>query len=273
MAQASTRGLATPVGGAKVANPPSFVEYKDVRFLIIDCVRGAMLVARVCWHCATARGRLGARPVPRGLASVDARPATTAAAAALPPHTRFAQPTDANVEAYIQEFKKYNVKHLVRACESSYSTARVEAAGVRVHDLAFPDGSPPPDAVVTRWLELCDATFHGKKLKEPASAGSATPAADAPAPSPAAAAGAGAGAGAAPAAAVAAATAPSVAVHCVAGLGRAPVLVAIALVEAGLQPLEAVTAIREKRKGAINRKQLTYLETDYKKRKAGCVVM
>uniref|UniRef100_A0A0B7B0C3 Uncharacterized protein n=1 Tax=Arion vulgaris TaxID=1028688 RepID=A0A0B7B0C3_9EUPU len=51
-----------------------------------------------------------------------------------------------------------------------------------------------------------------------------------------------------------------VAVHCVAGLGRAPVLVALALMEAGLKYEDAVEIIREKRRGALNAKQLSYLE-------------
>lgn len=51
-----------------------------------------------------------------------------------------------------------------------------------------------------------------------------------------------------------------VAVHCVAGLGRAPVLVSVALIELGIKYEAAVEMIREKRRGAINSRQLAYLE-------------
>ncbi|KAK9704079.1 hypothetical protein QE152_g28521 [Popillia japonica] len=51
-----------------------------------------------------------------------------------------------------------------------------------------------------------------------------------------------------------------VAIHCVAGLGRAPVMVALALMELGLSYEDAVELIREKKRGAINTKQLDYLE-------------
>jgi len=50
-----------------------------------------------------------------------------------------------------------------------------------------------------------------------------------------------------------------VAVHCVAGLGRAPVLVALALMELGMEGMDAVDEIRKQRRGAINKKQLDYL--------------
>ena len=51
-----------------------------------------------------------------------------------------------------------------------------------------------------------------------------------------------------------------VAVHCVAGLGRAPVLVALALIESGMKYEDGVQCIRQKRRGAFNSKQLLYLE-------------
>lgn len=52
---------------------------------------------------------------------------------------------------------------------------------------------------------------------------------------------------------------PCVSVHCVAGLGRAPVLVALALMELGMRYEDAIEEIRKKRRGAINSKQLAFL--------------
>jgi len=55
-------------------------------------------------------------------------------------------------------------------------------------------------------------------------------------------------------------------VHCVTGLGRAPVLVAVALIELGMKYEDAIELIRKKRRGAINSKQLEFL-AKYKRKK------
>jgi protein tyrosine phosphatase type 4A len=60
----------------------------------------------------------------------------------------------------------------------------------------------------------------------------------------------------------------TIGIHCVSGIGRAPLLVCLALVDGGMERLDAVAFIREKRRGAINNKQLAWLsdKRGFKKR-------
>jgi protein tyrosine phosphatase type 4A len=166
-------------------------------------------------------------------------------------------PKDTNLHIYLRECKKYNVTHIVRISEPSYSKEEVEAAGIQLHEMYYPDGQSPPPDIISRWLELVYSTFDkaGKDEK------------------------------------------PCIAIHCVAGLGRcvsvliffilllifyflfifrAPVLVAIGLIEYGFDAISAVTFIRERRRGAINAVQLNYLESYKRTRKndkKNCIIM
>ncbi|OON14164.1 hypothetical protein X801_10048, partial [Opisthorchis viverrini] len=75
----------------------------------------------------------------------------------------------------------------------------------------FSDGSPPPDNVLSDWFNLLRARFY----TEPKTASSNSTGAAGP-----------------------------VAVHCIAGYGRAPVLVAVALMELGMPCADAIELIR-----------------------------
>ncbi|GMI06851.1 hypothetical protein TrVE_jg13763 [Triparma verrucosa] len=129
-------------------------------------------------------------------------------------------PRPQNLHLYIKELKKHNVTDVVRVCSPTYAATDLESAGVSLHDMAYDDGTSPPDNVIEEWLKLVNLRMvQGSR------------------------------------------TGGAIAVHCVAGLGRAPVLVAIALIEfVGMDPVVAVDFIRKNRRGAINNKQLLYLE-------------
>jgi len=142
--------------------------------------------------------------------------------------------------------RKHSVTALVRVCEPTYQTGELQNAGIAVHNMEYPDGHSPPKEVIDEWLKVVDQAIYNPNPNgddhETAS--------------------------------------PCVAVHCVAGLGRAPVMVAIALIEFDdMDPVDAVTLIRRHRRGAINEKQLLYLEgykKSYRKRntaESGCCVI
>jgi len=153
-------------------------------------------------------------------------------------------PPQSNLHLYIKEMRKHGVVEVVRVCEPTYQGAELQAAGINLHDREYPDGHSPPNEVIDAWLQLVDKTFYST-----------------------AAAGAESG------------NKVCIAVHCVAGLGRAPVMVALALIEfANMDAVEAVSLIRRHRRGAINEKQLLYLE-EYKRRyrkktaEGGCCII
>ncbi|KAL0135430.1 protein-tyrosine phosphatase-like protein, partial [Mucor lusitanicus] len=60
----------------------------------------------------------------------------------------------------------------------------------------------------------------------------------------------------------------TVGVHCIAGIGRAPVLVAISLVEGGMDPLDAIAYIRKYRRGALNKNQVRFIDKYQKSSKS-----
>ncbi|KAI8927358.1 protein-tyrosine phosphatase-like protein, partial [Entophlyctis helioformis] len=135
-------------------------------------------------------------------------------------------PDPASLAAFADLLVSHGVSHLVRICSpTAYDAAVLASAGIAVHDMYFDDGEP-----------------YFRSLVQQLTASTAAAAA----PSAAAAAAAGTGK-------------PSLAIHCVSGIGRAPVLVCCALIDAGLDPTDAVEFVRSKRRGAVNRVQLSWL--------------
>lgn len=135
-------------------------------------------------------------------------------------------PRQGNLHVYIKEMRKHHVTEMVRVCEPTYQGGELNSAGICLHDMEYKDGTSPSEELIKAWLQLVEKVFYSGSSSDGNSC---------------------------------------IAVHCVAGLGRAPVMVAIALIEfAHMDPVEAVSFIRERRRGAINEKQLLYLE-GYKK--------
>lgn len=154
-------------------------------------------------------------------------------------HYRFLimdMPTDTNIQSYIDVLQKKHVTAVVRACDATYNSGPLTKAGIAVLDVPFPDGDPPPQHVIDTWMNFVEQQFKHANDDNKV----------------------------------------CIAVHCVAGLGRAPVLVAIALVESGMEPYDAIAFIRKKRRGAINARQLKWLENYKPRRKTesgcGCLI-
>jgi len=149
------------------------------------------------------------------------------------------QPKSADqLQLYFRNFTEYNVKHVVRVCpEETYEAQDLTSRGIDCHVFPYADGAPPPKDVMEPWLALCEKNTRANKDDKQKSNGPST-----------------------------------IAIHCVAGLGRAPVLVAIALIEGGMDYLKAVEEIRKVRRGAINKPQVDFLKHYEKRaRKSTCV--
>ncbi|ORX50668.1 phosphatases II [Piromyces finnis] len=150
-------------------------------------------------------------------------------------------PSNENLPIYLEEFVSHNITDVVRVCEPTYETETLKQNNINVHDWHFKDGTVPPSEVIQNWLSLIEERFGqihcNKKIDMNAAieinnnyiAGEHND--------------------------------PTIAIHCVAGLGRAPAMVAIALIESGMESLDAVTYIRRYRRGAFNSKQIAFLDS------------
>uniref|UniRef100_A0A8C9RMG3 Protein tyrosine phosphatase type IVA 3 n=1 Tax=Scleropages formosus TaxID=113540 RepID=A0A8C9RMG3_SCLFO len=69
-------------------------------------------------------------------------------------------PTNATLNKFTEELKKFKVSTLVRVCEATYDKGPVEKEGIEVLDWPFDDGAPPPTQIVDDWLNLLKVKFR-----------------------------------------------------------------------------------------------------------------
>ncbi|GJD12404.1 Protein tyrosine phosphatase type IVA 3 [Galdieria sulphuraria] len=157
-------------------------------------------------------------------------------------------PSDDCLNNYMDTLKRAGVKHVVRLCESLYNAEKLVDAGFKHHDWPFEDGGVPSGEIIQKWLSLLSCvTDNENTTKTMERAGFQ---------------------GLNKSSSVALrkeevgdnSSKISIALHCKTGLGRAPVMVAIALIEMGMDALDAIGYIRARRRGAINSRQLLFLE-------------
>jgi len=196
-------------------------------------------------------------------------------------------PCEHNVSLYAEMLKKKNVKYLVRACEPSYEAVSLNKAGIVVRDFPIKDGESPSTRVLYDWLDFVDSQFSKSTKKSPnpnhshsqsqsqpdtdtnTTAKTSSKSKSVRSPSTLTS-----------SSFSATSTSPNtvnntdniIAVHCVAGRGRAPLLVVIALIERGMDRYEAITLVRQKRRGALNSKQLKYIENYQTRDKASRII-
>ncbi|KAF9951318.1 Protein tyrosine phosphatase type IVA 1, partial [Mortierella alpina] len=134
---------------------------------------------------------------------------------------------------------RHNVTDVVRCCEPTYRAETLQAENIAVHDWPFRDGAVPPSNIIKNWLQLVDSRIvrrpSQRAQRSISPSNSASDEEDD-------------------------IQAPTIAVHCVAGLGRAPILVAIALIELGMANLDTVEFIRKRRRGCFNSNQIQYID-------------
>jgi len=132
------------------------------------------------------------------------------------------QPKPTTTDEVLKELTAKSVIHVVRVChENDYDyESTFNEKNFECSAFPYEDGANPPEAIITEWLALVD-----KIAQQNAKGGKQH----------------------------------AIAIHCVAGLGRAPLLVALAYIEAGMSGVDAASMLRNKRQGCINNKQLDFL--------------
>ncbi|XP_013375736.1 PREDICTED: protein tyrosine phosphatase type IVA 3 isoform X3 [Chinchilla lanigera] len=128
-------------------------------------------------------------------------------------------PTDATLSTFMEDLKKYGATTVVRVCEVTYDKAPLEKDGITVVVRGHRGHGDCPGGKAWQDWPFDDGAPPPSKVVEDWLSLLRAKFCDDPG--------------------------SCVAVHCVAGLGRAPVLVALALIESGMKYEDAIQFIRQ----------------------------
>ncbi|KAI8870734.1 phosphatases II [Ramicandelaber brevisporus] len=218
----------------------SLIEFEPLRFVILDCPGDATLESqyldKLLDYGVTDVVRIRDEPLP-------AAASTPRAVAALTPRAAAVSTPRTTAVAAAPMKTTVGVTGIIH--QSDYDTTLLELNGINVVDsIRINDGTAPPSQTIAAWVELVARRFgFPASLSKSSSSSSSSsakpvPTSDDKAPK-------------------------AIAIHCVSGIGRAPTLVALALMEYGMDQYDAVERVRKARRGAFNRTQIRFL-TEYK---------
>ena len=140
-------------------------------------------------------------------------------------------------------WKSQHVIKVVRMCESTTYPADKLPPELPIMELMSKDGDVPVDEDINKWLALVTETYGtpAEAKKKPKNEDG-----------------------------------DAIAVHCVAGLGRSPLLVAVALMEYGCEggkALQVIEYVRARRRKALNKPQLDFLKSYKPRLSKDCIIM
>ncbi|XP_046923338.1 protein tyrosine phosphatase type IVA 1-like [Lynx rufus] len=69
-------------------------------------------------------------------------------------------PTNATLNKFREELKKYGFTTILRVCEATYDTSLIEKEGIHILDWPFDDGVPLSSQIVDDWLSFVKIKFR-----------------------------------------------------------------------------------------------------------------
>lgn len=152
-------------------------------------------------------------------------------------------PASDKLKEYADFFYAHNVRHVIRICtEITYSSEELrrvtsekqeDSWDIQVHDqFKFEDGSVPETEMAMEYLDFIAEIVMAEQQKQVKD------------------------------------KRISIAVHCVSGLGRAPILICMAELEyiPKWDPEDAIEWMRQHRRGAINKRQLAWIQSEFEQK-------